>query len=341
MARKLNVGIIGLGLGQHHLAGYAGNEQVNVIGIADVDSGRLRQSSKQHGIKNTFESYRELLKLKPDLVSVCLPNYLHAPATIDSLKAGAHVLCEKPMAMNAAEAQRMVNTAHRNDRLLMIALNNRFRTEAQILKKLIEQGELGEIYYAKTGWLRRRGIPGAGGWFTTKAKSGGGPLIDLGVHMIDLTRWLMGNPGPVSVVGSVYSKFAHTVGKGHFDVEDLAAAFIKLDGGATLIAEASWASNVPQEGAYVRLVGTKGGGEVIESKLTVYTEMHGELVDITPVYRPQSWQDCLAAEIDHFVKCIHAGKEPMSTGEQGVEMMKILEGIYKSAEQEKAIRIGR
>lgn len=340
MARKLNVGIIGLGLGRHHLAAYAVNEQVNIIGIADVDARRLRQFSTQYGIKNTFESYRELLKLKPDLVSVCLPNYLHAPAAIDSLKAGVHVLCEKPMAMNAAEALRMVNAARRNKRFLMIALNNRFRTEAQILKKMMDQGVLGEIYYAKTGWLRRRGIPGAGGWFTTKARSGGGPLIDLGVHMIDLTRWLMGNPAPASVLGSVYSKFAHTVQGGHFDVEDLAVAFIKLKNDATLIAETSWASNVPQESSYVKLIGTKGGAEIIGDRLTVYTEMSGELVDITPVYRSRSWEDCLAAEIAHFVTSIQEEKAPMSTGEQGVEMMKILEGIYKSAEQGKTIRIG-
>lgn len=339
MKQKLRVGVIGLGLGRMHLAGYLRNDAVNVIGIADVDAVRLRQFAQQHEISHTFTSYRELLNLKPDLVSVCLPNYLHAPATIDALKAGAHVLCEKPMAMNAAEAQRMVAVAQSNERYLMIALNNRFRTESQILRKLIEQDVLGDIYYAKTGWLRRRGIPGAGSWFTQKAKSGGGPLIDLGVHMIDLTRWLIGNPAPVSVTGAVYSKFGHTV-QGPFDVEDLATALIKLEGGITLIAEASWASHVPSESAYVKLMGTKGGAEIIGDRLTVFTEMCGELVDITPAYQPRSWEDCLAAEIAHLVECIQEGQTPMSTGEQGVAMMKILEGVYKSAEQEKTIKIG-
>ncbi|MBM3265127.1 MAG: Gfo/Idh/MocA family oxidoreductase, partial [candidate division Zixibacteria bacterium] len=122
MKKNLRVGVIGLGLGRMHLAGYARNEEVNVIGLADVDAGRLRQCAKQYGIANTFTTYRELLKLKPDLVSVCLPNYLHARVAIDALKAGAHVLCEKPMATNAAEAQRMVNAAHRSERFLMIAL---------------------------------------------------------------------------------------------------------------------------------------------------------------------------------------------------------------------------
>ncbi|MBT5877116.1 MAG: Gfo/Idh/MocA family oxidoreductase [Candidatus Latescibacteria bacterium] len=340
MDRKLKVGIIGLGLGRHHLAGYASNDQVEIIGVADLDDNRLHEAQSEYEIPETCHAYEDLLTLGPDLVSVALPNFLHAPATVAALDAGVHVLCEKPMAVSVAEAQKMVDAAKRNDRYLMIALNNRFRAESQILKKLIDQGELGEIYYAKTGWLRRRGIPGAGGWFTTKAKSGGGPLIDLGVHMIDLTRWLMGNPKPVTVQGSVYSKFAHTVEDGHYDVEDLAVGFIRLEGGATLIAEASWATNVPQESSYVKLMGTKGGAEITGDKLTVFTEMHDELVDITPIFHGHSWGDCIASEIAHLVTCIQEGKEPMSTGEQGLEMMKILEGIYQSAEQGSTIEIG-
>jgi predicted dehydrogenase len=339
MKKKLRVGVIGLGLGRHHLAGYMSNENVNVVGIADVNAELLRTVAQEYKIPNTYTSYRDLLKAQPDLVTIALPNYLHAPAAIDALKAGVHVLCEKPMAMNAAEAQRMVNAAHNNKRYLMIALNNRFRAEAQVLKTLIEEDVLGEIYYAKTGWLRRRGIPGAGSWFTQKAKSGGGPLIDLGVHMIDLTRWLMGNPKPKSVLGATYAKFSDTE-QGIIDVEDLATAFIKLEGGISLIAETSWASYVPSEGAYVKLIGTKGGAEIIGDKLTIYTEMHGQQVDITPAYTPLSWGDCIAAEIAHLVTCIQEDKTPMSTGEQGVEMMKILEGIYKSSEQEKTIKIG-
>ncbi len=339
MDQKLKVGIIGLGLGRHHLAGYAVNDDVEIVGVADLDDDRLREAQSDYDIPELCHHYEDLLKLGPDLVSVALPNFLHAPATVAALDAGVHVLCEKPMAVSVADAETMVAAASRNDRRLMIALNNRFRSETQILKKLIEAGELGDIYYAKTGWLRRRGIPGAGGWFTTKSKSGGGPLIDLGVHMIDLTRWLMGNPRPKTVQGSVYSKFAHTVGDGHYDVEDLAVGFIRLDGGATLVAEASWATNVPQESSYVKLMGTKGGAEIQGDGLTVYTEMHGELADVTPIVRNRSWSDCIAAEIAHLVRCIQTGEEPMSTGEQGLEMMKILEGIYQSAESGSAVTI--
>ncbi len=330
MLSKTTVGVIGLGLGQAHLAGYLKNDLVEVAGLADLDADLVERTATERGVPRAFTDYRDLLALNPDLVSVCLPNFLHAPVSIDALDAGAHVLCEKPMALNAVQARDMVAAARRNDRYLMIALNNRFRSEAQILKKLVEQDVLGEIYYAKTGWLRRSGIPGAGTWFTRKAQAGGGPLIDLGVHMIDLARWLMGNPQPASVVGATYTRLSDRV-EGVFDVEDLASAFIRFEDDATLVAETSWASHVPSEGSYVKLMGTRGGAEIAGNDLTVYTDLHGEQVDITPAYAPREWADCIAAEIAHFVDCIRTGRTPMSTGEQGVEVMRILDGIYESA----------
>lgn len=338
MIKKTTVGVIGLGLGQAHLAGYLDNEQVEVIGLADLDTEKLDRSASKYGIRHAFSSHHELLALGPDLVSVCLPNFLHAPVTIDALNAGVNVLCEKPMALNSAQARDMVAAACHNNRYLMIALNNRFCTEAQILKKLVEQGLLGDIYYTKTGWLRRSGIPGPGTWFTQKSQAGGGPLIDLGVHMIDLTRWLIGNPRPLSVVGTTYSRLSDKI-DGLFDVEDLATALIRFEGDITLIAETSWASHIPAEGKYVKLMGTRGGAEIKGSQLTVYTNLHGEQVDITPTYVPREWSDCIAAEIAHFVECIRAKRTPMSTGEQGVEIMQILEAIYESAERKNMIHI--
>ena len=338
MIEKTTVGVIGLGLGQAHLAGYLKNDRASVIGLADLDTGLLERTASTHGVAHAFASYHDLLALGPDLVSICLPNFLHAPVSIECLDAGVHVLCEKPMALNAVQAQDMVEASRRNGRYLMIALNNRFRTETQILKKLVEQEVLGEIYYAKTGWLRRSGIPGPGTWFTRKSQAGGGPLIDLGVHMIDLTRWLMGNPRPVAVVGATYSRLSDTV-EGVFDVEDLATAFVRLEGGIPLIAETSWASHVPSEGSYVKLMGTRGGAEITGNDLTVYTDLHGEQVDITPAYAPREWSDCIAAEIAHFVDCIQAGRTPMSTGEQGVEIMQILDGIYDSAENNRMVHL--
>ena len=338
MEEKTTVGVIGLGLGQAHLAGYLKDDRVEVVGLADLDGGLVERTASERGVPHAVTDYRDLFALEPDLVSVCLPNFLHAPVTIDVLDAGAHVLCEKPMALNAAQARDMAAAARRNGRYLMIALNNRFRTETQILKKLVEQDVLGEIYYARTGWLRRSGIPGPGTWFTRKSQAGGGPLIDLGVHMIDLARWLMGNPRPASVAGATFNRLADAV-EGVFDVEDLAAAFIRFEGGITLVAETSWASHVPSEGSYVKLMGTRGGAEITGNDLTVYTDLHGQQVDITPAYAPREWSDCIAAEIAHFVDCIRAGRPPLSTGEQGVEIMQILDGIYESAAGNRMVHI--
>lgn len=338
MSDRTTAGVIGLGLGQAHLAGYLRHEGVEVIGLADLDTGLVEGTASEHGVPHAFTDYHDLLALGPELVSVCLPNFLHAPVTIDVLDAGVHALCEKPMALNAAQARDMVAAARRNGRYLMIALNNRFRTETRILKKLVEQDVLGEIYYAKTGWLRRSGIPGPGTWFTRKAQAGGGPLIDLGVHMIDLARWLMGNPRPESVVGATYARLSDPV-EGVFDVEDLATAFIRFEGGITLVAETSWASHVPSEGSYVKLMGTRGGAEIAGNDLTVYTDLHGEQVDITPAYASREWSDCIAAEIAHFVDCIRTGRTPMSTGEQGVEIMQILDGVYESAAGNRMVHI--
>jgi predicted dehydrogenase len=226
----------------------------------------------------------------------------------------------------------------------MTAFNNRFRGDTQVLKRFIESGELGEIYYAKTGWIRRRGIPGFGGWFTTKAMSGGGPLIDLGVHMLDLCLWLMGNPKAVTVTGSTYAKFGpKSRGTGQFrsvdntggcDVEDLSAAFIRLDTGATVILEASWASNIEREKSYTTLMGTKGGSDL--DPLRIYQEKQGVCVDITPACPNVAGH---VMEIKHFVDCLVNGTELISTGEHGLEITRILHAIYKSAKENKEIKL--
>ena len=342
---KLGIGIIGVGIGHLHIQGYVKCPEAQVLAVCDVNEERARRVAAEFGIPHVFTDYEEMLELDDiDAVSVCTPNYLHAPITIAAFEAGKHIICEKPLAITPEEGEAMVAAGKRAGKLFMTAFNNRFRGDTQVLKKFVEQGELGEIYYAKTGWLRRRGIPGMGGWFTTKSKSGGGPLIDLGVHVLDLTLWLMGNPKAVTVTGSTYAKFGQC-GKGmgtwgtaeesgKCDVEDLAAAFIRLNTGATVVLETSWASNVERDVVYTTLMGTKGGADV--DPLRVYTEMHGALVDVTPSYSNQSGH---LMEIKHFVDCIVNGKEPISTGEHGLEVTRILDAIYKSAEQGREIAL--
>lgn len=327
---KARVGIIGTGIGRLHAQGYGKcNGKAEIVAVCDVDERRARRFADEFGISNVFTDYNEMIKMDGiDAVSVCTPNALHAPVVLAAFEAGKHVLCEKPLSINAIEGATMVEAGRRTDRLFMMAFNNRFRGDSQLLKNCIEQGDLGEIYYAKTGWLRRKGIPGLGGWFTTKAMAGGGPLIDLGVHVLDLTLWLMGNPKPVEVMGTAYAKF------GPEYVEDLAVAMIKLDTGATVVLEASWESYVGREEIYTKLMGTKGGAEL--DPLRIFTDINGAPADITPHFTPVSGHEM---EIIHFVDCICEGKQPLATGEHGLHIMQILDAIYESTRTGKSVRI--
>jgi len=296
----------------------------------DIDSERARKVAQEYSIPKYFTDYSKLLKLDIDAVSVCTPNFLHSEMTVAALRAGKHVLCEKPMAVNAREAEEMVKVARETGKKLMIAFCNRFRSHPQLLKRYIEKGELGEIYYVRAGWLRRKNIPGMGGWFTTKAISGGGTLIDLGVHVLDLVLWLMGNPRAVLVAGATYTKFGNRIPlkKGTFDVEDFACAFIRLETGASLVLEVSWASHIKEStGIYISLLGTDGGAELWP--LRIYTEKHGSFVDLEPRLEEVSGYE---EEVAHFVECILEDKEPMATPEQGLEVTRILDAIYSSAE---------
>jgi predicted dehydrogenase len=204
---------------------------------------------------------------------------------------------------------------------------------------------MGDVYCGRCGWIRRRGIPGKGGWFTTKEQSGGGPLIDLGVHMIDLAIWLMGNPTPIAVTGCTYRKFADTdvsdsinssfgekKADGIFDVEDLAMGFIRFDNGACLQIEFSWASNIKEEDNFVELRGTKSGAKISMQKgLEIFSESYGQLTDIAPRIDDLKGIPQHEANLRHFLDVL-GGEKPDFVPVQGVNMIKILEAMYRSAE---------
>jgi len=350
----MRVGIIGAGTIAHyaHFPGYQKVPGVEIVAISDIDAARAETAKARWNIPASYTDYRQMLKLGLDAVSICTPNYLHAEMTIAALEAGCHVLCEKPMAMNAGEAEQMVTAARNAGKFLMIGFNNRFRADAMALKKLIGQGLLGEIYFAKAGWVRRRGIPGHGNWFTTRAKSGGGALIDIGVHMLDLAVWLMGRPQPVAVMGATYAKFGPRPGRGTgswgepvpggiFDVDDLAGAMIRFTNGATLLLEASWAAHIEKEHTFVHLLGTEAGAQVVSppAQAKVFTEKEGVSQDITLVTPEQPSGAAHHAEIAAFVRCIKEGVPPESSGEDGLRIMRILDAIYRSAETGTAVRV--
>jgi len=278
-------------------------------------------------------------------VSVVTPNKFHMPLTLAALKAGCHVLCEKPMAMNADEARTMIAAAKKAKRRIMINFSYRFTQQAWALKKEVDTGILGEVYFARTVWHRRRGMPGFGGWFGQKELAGGGPLIDLGVHRLDLALWLMGYPKPVWVLGGSYNHIASRIAKEQgrkFDVEDLAAGMIRFENGATMVVEASWASNAKErEHMLTQLYGTKAGlvqknyDEGYNFEAELYVERNGCQYDMKlhpPV--PDA-----VGPMYHFIDSIVKDTPHIATGEEGLVVMELLDAIYESAATGKPVEI--
>jgi predicted dehydrogenase len=346
--KKWRVGIIGIGgiFKGSHIWEYLEDERLEVVALCDIIEERATEiRDKYFPNAAVYTDFRELLKDETiDSVDICTPNYLHSIIAVAAFEAGKHVFCEKPDAINVEEVLKMNRAAEKAGKTLMIMRNNRFSPASQYAKKYIESGAMGDIYCGRCGWQRRRGIPGKGGWFTTKTQSGGGPLIDLGVHMIDLAIWLMGNPKPVTVTGSTYCKFADSdtsdsvnsdfgdkVSGGTFDVEDLAMGTIRFDNGAQLQIEFSWASNIKQENRFVELRGTKSGLTWRDGDVEVFTEMHGQGCDIHPSnLQPEKKEHVL--NLINFYDVVIDGKEPVFKPQQGIDMIKILCAIYKSAE---------
>lgn len=333
---KVRVAVIGLGMGRSHLRNYLKSPHADVVAVADLSEERRDAAREEFGIGKAYMHYEELLA-DPDIdaVSIALPNALHAPVAIQAMQSGKHVLCEKPMAMNLQEAEDMAATAQSTGQIFMMHFNFRFHDRVRWLKGYIDEGHLGHIYYARTGWLRRRGIPGLGGWFTNKALSGGGPLIDLGVHRLDVTLWLMGHPRVLAVSGATYSELGPRIAKqqnAHFDVEDLAVGFVRLEGGATIAIETSWALNTThREEIFSEIHGVNGGAEIrsIAGRDPVFLvngENSGELV----TWQPDSFPQTESAQ-EHFVDCIREGRTPLATAEHGVNIMRVLDGLYESA----------
>ncbi len=347
MERKLKVGIIGLGK-MCHMPIYQNMDNVEVVAICDILPEKIAALKEKFALGDevlSFTDYNDLLNVEGlDFVDISTPNYLHSIIAVAALDKGIHVFTEKPDAISTEEAEKMMFAAQRSGKHLMAMRNNRYRGNAKYLKQYIADGKMGEIYCGRCGWLRRRGVPGKGGWFTTKEQSGGGPLIDLGVHMLDLAIWLMGNPTPVAVTGCTYRKFADNdvsesvdasfgekVSGGTFDVEDLAMGFIRFDNGACLQVETSWASNIEKDELFVELRGTKAGFKF--SSLTgtkIFTEDNGHSVDVVPVFGKDPSMH--AENIKHFVDVLLNGTEPEFKPIQGVNMIKIIDALYRSAE---------
>ncbi len=340
--RIVKVGIIGAGgIAKQHAWGYQKCPDAEMVAVCDTDKSRAEAFAKELNIPEVFTDYKEMLK-KADIeaTSVCLPNFLHGPVTVDALNAGKHVICEKPLAHSVKDGVKMVETAKKMKKTLMVGFHQRFRGETQVLKQFIDEGALGKVYYAKAAYLRRVGIPAWGQWFCLKDKSGGGPLIDIGVHALDLTLYLMGFPEPLSVSASTYAEIGPQ-GLGFwgtpckFDVEDLGVGLVKFKNGATLLLETSWALNMQGDSeSYIKLYGTDGGA--ILDPPTIFKNQKNILTD-TKISFPKV--EPYNLEIANFIESIQENKAPMATGEQGLVSLKILEAMYKSSTSKKEVFI--
>lgn len=345
MENKIRIGVIGTGsISGVHLNAYKNNPNVEIYALCDINEERVKAAAEKYGVTRIFTDMHEMLKLEEiDAVSVCTWNSQHAPCTIAALDAGKHVICEKPMATSSEEARAMKAAADRNGKLLMIGFVRRFGNDCEILQDFISKDYFGELYYTKATYLRRKGNPG--GWFGDKSRSGGGPLIDLGVHVIDLVRYLLGNPKPVSVYGATFQKLfdrrnvKDTVGYSSAsrtandicDVEDLASAMIRFDNGAVLNIEASFSLNLKKDEGKIELFGTKAGAK-LDPSLEIYSEINDYMANVQLTTKTDlDFNGLFEKEINHFVSCVKDGIECKAPAQDGIELMVILDAIYESA----------
>jgi predicted dehydrogenase len=327
-----------------HMPGYAAlPDQCELIAVADANEATAKEAAEKFGIQNVFSYYKDLLALPGiDAVSVATPNAFHKQVTIDALRAGKHVLCEKPMAMNADECRDMIRAQRESGKMLQIALQWRFGGAIRFMREYIDHGHMGEIYYARAMALRRREVPGWG-VFIDKEKQGGGPLIDIGVHILDLTLYLMGYPKPVSASGQTYQKMGtnpkHYNAWGDYDrskftVEDFAVGLIRFDNGATVTLESSFMGNIEQEFFGCHLFGTDAGALLnlfSGSPITIYSEVEQQLFDMVPKNIPKV-KSMHADEVAAFVTAIQEGKPSPVPGEQGMILNAVFDALYKSSD---------
>lgn len=344
-SKKIRIGLIGAGniCQNAHIPAYLKQSDVELVAVCDLNEQRAKEVAAKYNIKHVARTIEDLVALDDvDAVSICVWNNAHARAALAAVKAGKHVLCEKPMATTVAEAQAMHDASKAGGKVFMLGFVNRFRSDSLLIKEMADAGKFGDIYFARAGWLRRRGTPL--GWFTDVSKSGGGPVIDIGVHVIDLTWHFMGKPEPVSVNATTHYPLGdyHTKGVGRwkaldtdnlvFNTEDSAAGSIRFANGASMNFEVSWAVNMKETGIYSYIFGKYAGASL--DPLEVYGEEADYLVDLKPTI---DRGDPFAREIRHFLDCIQESKEPSITAKDGLNVQKMLNGIYDSAKAGKEI----
>ena len=343
LAPPVRAGVVGLGKGYGHAAAYHDDQRTSLEALCDIDAARLAATAARVESRHTFADPHELFRSGAvDVVSIATPNATHHELTLAALEAGLHVLCEKPLAVNAGQARQMAAAAAAAGRVLMVNYNYRFVPASQALKAAAANGALGEVYFARSVWHRSRGIPGLRrgrkSWFVERAVAGGGPLIDLGVHRLDLALWLMDFPAVASVSGTTYDALGRAYAArmaSSFDVEDLAVGFVRFANGASLVLESSWALNQPHaELMETWVYGTAGGmvqrntaaGYQFEAEL--YREDAAGAFHVTALRPGPDQQGTVHQE---FVDSVVAGRSSSAPAEHAVIAMQVIDALYESA----------
>ncbi len=348
---KLKVGVIGVGgIAHTHYPGWKESQYAEMVALSDVVPETLNRVADAQGVKKRYTKVEDMLADKDiDIIDVCTPNMYHAPLSIAALQAGKHVICEKPLAPTPAEIKQMIKARDKSKKLLMTAQHFRFQGNSKSLKAEVDSGSLGNIYHARSWMLRRAAAPTRTS-FTLKKHSGGGPCIDIGVHILDLTLWMMGNPKPVSVSGITQDKLRKIPGnfsiwggalpaQKDWDVEEFAAAFVRFANGATLVLEVSWLLHHKTTGEDMQmwLYGDKGGAhwpanEILKTNVKTKQQTNTSLV-ISEGGEPH------AKECKEFAEAVALGKPSPVPAEQSLDVITILDALYKSSATGREVRL--
>lgn len=347
--RNWKVGIIGAGsiVQWGHCPTFQNAiSSTEVVAVCDVQKERVEQFAQERGIPHAYADYEEMLREQElDIVVVAVPNAFHKPMSIAALEAGAHVLCEKPVALTLTDAREMFATAEKNGRILTVGTHYRWSTAMRMGRKSVDEGFFGDIYMIRTVYTRRNGIPGFGSWFTRQNLAGGGCGLDIGVHALDKALFLLNYPEPTTVSGVTYDRLGKQgVGLGgwgidrqflaqggQFEVEDLAYGLIRFANGTSMILQSSWAMHLPGS-ELVEVYGTAGGGVIYPDKVQLYTEMQGDPVTIDRELPPEKAYSAVEQTQD-LVRYLDGDKDAdLVTGDQATVGIAILEALYQSAQ---------
>ncbi len=351
--RTVKVGIIGCGgiANGKHMPSLKKLDNVEMVAFCDIIPERAQKAAREYGTPDArvYTDYRDLLREQEiEVVHVLTPNRAHSFITVDALDAGKHVMCEKPMAINSAEAQKMLDAQARSGKKLTIGYQSRQRKDARCMKAEADAGTFGEIYYAKATAIRRRAVP-TWGVFLNEYEQGGGPLIDIGTHALDLTLWMMNNYKPRYCVGTTFHKLNKDTNQGNawgnwdpekFTVEDSAFGFIVMENGATIVLESAWALNtLDVREAVTTLCGTLAGGDMHDGNVRIngirnnlqYVNTIAMSGSAAAFYDGVAGDDASTAEARQWIRAVVEDTDPCVLPEQAFTVTRILEGIYESA----------